>query len=162
MKVMDVKQTSSKKMFFYISASLVVMFATFLVIVKSTNQMPELLSFEVCQSYYLFSFMGLCATAYVLDTNGRTRKEAGYLLLFAVPTYITLYLLICMLVGGQSVPAIIIMLLIMVLVFVAAHFTYKYLIPKIMNIKNGYQVISFVYMIVILTTVLFISFHFMS
>ena len=67
-----------------------------------------------------------------------------------------------MLEGGQSVPAIIIMLLIMVLVFVAAHFTYKYLIPKIMNIKNGYQVISFVYMIVILTTVLFISFHFMS
>lgn len=154
------KYTSSKKMFFYISASLVVMFVTFLVIAKNTGMNEELFSLETCQSYYLFSFMGLSAVAYVIDTN--SRKEAGYLILFAVPTYITCYLFICMLVGNLKFPSIAIMILIMALVFFAMYLVYKYLMPKVLSIKNGYQIISFIYMIVILTVVLFISFGLMS
>ena len=154
------KRTSSKKLFFYISCSLILMFASFLIVAKATGDFEELFSVDFCQSYYLFSFMGLCAVAYVLDT--KTRKEAGLLMLFAMPFYTTCYFFICMLVGGKNFPDIAVMILAMALVFVGAFYTYKKVMPKILTIKNGYQTISFIYMIVYLTIVLFISFSMMA
>ena len=136
------------------------MFTTFLVLAKGTNEMANLYTIEMCQSYYLFTFMGLNAVSYVIDTNNR--KEAGFLMLFAVPFYITAYLFICMLIGEVIFPMIAVMILIMSLVFFGAYLIYKYIMPKILMIKNGYQTISFIYMIVVLTIVLFICFSLMS
>ena len=150
------RQLSSKKSFFYISNTIIACYFIFVLILYSNNQLPFLYSREVCGIYYLFSYLLLGAVLYVIDTH--TRKEPGFLTLFCLPVFTFFYLLGCLLCVGSDYPSFIVLILSISLLFILGFFINKYWIEKILVIKNGYQNILFIYVLVHLMIALYISF----
>lgn len=150
------RKLSSKKWFFYISNIVIICYFTFVLILFNSNQLPFLYSREACGIYYLFIYLLLSAVLYVIDTH--TRKEPGFLTLFCLPLFTLFYLLGCMMCSGKSYPSFIVLFLSIVLVFIFGFFINKYWIEKILSIKNGYQNILFIYILIHLMVALYISF----
>ena len=150
---------SSKKIFSFFSVSFIILLLIAMMIIYKSEIAPNLFTKEIGESYFLFGFMILFAVGYIIDSN--TRKEAGYVVLFAYPFYAIAYLGICSLIGGGSWINIVIILLSLILVLVLGYFIYKYLMPKILMMKYGYQTFLFLYVIIFLTTILFVSFNLM-
>ena len=149
-------KTSTKKLFFYISVSLVLCYFVFVLLVYNEGKFPELYNLEQSGLYYMFVYLLLVATNYVIDTQ--TRKEPAYLTLFCLPTFTLFYLSSVMLMSGVYWTIIVVLLLIMSLVYILGYYCYKKWIEKILMIKNGYDNILLAYVIIHLFIVLFVSF----
>ena len=147
---------SSKKMFFYISLSLIFAYFTFVLIAYNSGFLKELYTLENCSLYYMFAYVMLCAVSYIIDVG--TKKEPGFLTLFNLPAFSLIFILVIMILSGISWPFIILLFAVMSGVFILGYFCYNKWINKILLIKNGYENILFIYVIIHLFIVLFIVF----
>jgi len=154
------KNLSSKKWYFYISLCLLFLFSAFVVIAYGTKMLDVFCSKEVCSTYYLFTYLLVVAVMYWIDVQ--TRKEPAFLTIFALPAYTFIYLFLCILCSGMNYAALIVLCLVIVLVYVLCYIVNKYWIEKIMNIKNGYHNITFIYIMVHLLIVVYVSFKIFS
>ena len=153
-------KTSTKKLFFYISTSLILCYFLFVLLMYNSNQMSELYTLKQCGIYYMIVYLLLTATNYVIDTQ--TRKEPAFLTLFALPTFTLLFLLGMMLIAGSLWTLIVVLLLVVSLLYVFAYYAYKKWIEKILLIKNGYDNILMIYVILHLLVVLYIAFRLLN
>ena len=147
---------STKKLFFYISLSLVICYFTFVLIAYNSGILKELYTLENISLYYMFSYVLLVAVGYIIDIG--SRKEPGFLTLFFLPSCTLLFLLGMMLLANVMWTYILVMILVMLLVFILGYFCYNRWIEKILLIKNGYENILFLYIIIHLFIALFVVF----
>ena len=150
-------KTSTKKLFFYISVSLILCYFSFLLIVYNSNILPELYTLKDCGLYYMLIYVLLAATSYAIDIQ--TRKEPALLTLFCLPTFSLCYLLSMMLLANSLWTNIVVLVLVASLVYMLGYFCYKKWIEKIMLIKNGYDNILLAYVIIHVFVVLYVSFR---
>ena len=151
---------STKKLYFYISLSVVMCYFTFVLMAYNTGIAKELYTLEHISLYYMFAYVLLSAVCYIVDIG--SRKEPGFLTLFCLPTYTLLFLLGMMLLAGVAWPFIVVLVLVMVLVFMLGYFCYKKWIDRILSIKNGYDNILFIYVIIHLFIALFVVFKILN
>lgn len=149
-------KASSKKLFLYISLSALIGYFVIALLAYNTNAMPDLYTMDKCSIYYIVVYLLLVATAYFLDTQ--SRKEPGFLTLFSIPAYSGFFLLGLMMIANINWSYMIVLLLVIGLLYIAGYFCYKKWIEKIMLIKNGYENILMIYVIIHLFVVLFIAF----
>lgn len=150
-------KTSTKKLFFYISISLIMCYFLFVLFAYNANIMSSLYTLEQVNFYYMIVYVLLSATLYIIDTQ--TRKEPAFLTLFCLPAYTFLFMLGMMLLAGIEWPFFVVLILAIFLVYLFGYIINKKWIEKIMMIKNGYDNILFVYVILHLFVVLFIVFQ---
>ena len=148
------KYLSSKKMFTYISLCVVLLYFMFVLITYET--LPMLHNIETCSIYHTFAYLLLAAVGYVIDTQ--SRKEPGFITLFTLPGFSLIYLLTSMIFTGTKYNLIIVMCLAMIIVFVLGYLVYKKWIIKVLNIKNGYPNILFIYVLIHTLIVLYFGF----
>ena len=150
-------QLSSKKLFFYISLSFVLCYFCFVIIAYSSKWAPVLYDIKTCSSYYMFTYLLLAMISYAIDTQ--TRKEPAFLTLFCLPAFTTIYLMVCVLFSGVGIPNIMLLLVVMAAIFILGYIVYKKWIIKVLEIKNGYPNILFIYTVFHLMIALYISFE---
>ena len=150
------KNISSKKSFFYISAVSLLLYALFVLIVFNTEDLPVLYDVKTCSSYYLFSYIALVAVLYCIDVH--TRKEPGFLTLYCLPLFTTVFVFLALLSTGNSYQVFIVLLLSISLLYILGYICDKYWMKKILTIKNGYVNIVFFYIIIHLMVALYITF----
>ena len=149
-------KASRKKLFLYISLSALIGYFVVVLFAYNANLLPDLYTMDKCSIYYIIVYLLVVATAYYLDTQ--SRKEPGFLTLFSIPAYSGLFLLGFMMIAGINWSYMIVLLLVIGLLYIAGYFCYKKWIEKIMLIKNGYENILMIYVIIHLFVVLFIAF----
>ena len=149
-------KASRKKLFLYISLSTLIGYFVIVLLAYNSNLLPDLYTMEKCSIYYIIVYLLLVATAYFLDTQ--SRKEPGFLTLFSLPAYSGLFLLGLMMIANINWSYMIVLLLVIGLLYIAGYFCYQKWIEKIMLIKNGYENILMIYVIIHLFVVLFIAF----
>ena len=137
---------SSKKMFFYISLSLIFAYFTFVLIAYSGGVLKELYTLENCNIYYIFSYVMLVAVMYMIDIG--TRKEPAFLTLFYMPIISFTIMFIMMVLAGISWPFYIILIVVFACLFALGYWCYKRWINKILMLKIGYENILFFYIII--------------
>ena len=115
---------------------------------------------EKCSIYYIKVYLLVVATAYFLDTQ--SRKEPGFLTLFSIPAYSGFFLLGLMMIANINWSYMIVLLLVIGLLYIAGYFCYKKWIDKILLIKNGYDNILFIYVIIHLFIALFVVFKILN
>lgn len=147
---------SSKKLYFYISLSLIFTYFTFALIAYNAQIIKELYTLEYCSLYYLFAYVLLSGISYIVDIG--SKKEPGFLTLFCLPAYSFIFLFAMMLLTGVSWPFLILLVLVFGTIFGLGYYCYKHLISKIFNFKIGYDNTIFIYVIVHLFIVLLIAF----
>ena len=139
-------KASSKKLFLYISLSALIGYFVIVLLAYNSNLLPDLYTMDKCSIYYIIVYLLVVATAYFLDTQ--SRKEPGFLTLFSIPAYSGLFLLGFMMIAGINWSYMIVLLLVIGLLYIAGYFCYKKWIEKIMLIKNGYENILMIYVII--------------
>ena len=156
MKVKMMNKTSTKKLFFYISISLVLCYFLFVLFAYNANVLTALYTLEAVNFYYITVFVLLSATLYMVDTQ--TRKEPAFLTLFCLPAITFLFALGMMLLASVTWYYYIVLILVIVLVYLLGYIVNKKWIEKIMSIKNGYDNILMGYVVLHLFIVLFMVF----
>ena len=151
------KKISSKKWFFYVSLMFLLCYAIFVLIAYNSKSLGVLYDVKTCGSYYLFSYLILSAVLYAVDTH--TRKEPAFLTLFCLPLYTYIFIILCLISMGYTYGFYIIVTLLIILLYIISFIMKKYLIPKIMTMRNGYANILFFYVIAHLMVALYISFR---
>ena len=111
-------KTSTKKLFFYISISLVLCYFLFVILAYNANVLTVLYTLEETNFYYITVYVLLAATLYMLDTQ--TRKEPAFLTLFCLPAITLLFMLGMMLLGGETWHYYIVLILVISLVYLFA------------------------------------------
>ena len=144
---------SSKKMFFYISLSLIFTYFTFVLIAYSNGILKELYTLENCSLYYVFSYVIIVAVMYMIDIG--TKKEPAFLTLFYLPIISFVFMLAMMILACVSWPFFIILTAIFTGLFALGYWCYKKWINKILMLKIGYENIIFFYILLHLFLVLF-------
>ena len=147
---------STKKLFLYISLSVVLTYFLVVLFAYNAKTLTNLYTLESCGFYYVAVYLLLSATSYFIDTQ--SRKEPGYLTLFCFPAYTCVFLLGMMIIGNIGWQYIVALMLVIVLLYILGYYCYKKWIDKIMLIKNGYENILMIYVIIHLFVVLFIAF----
>lgn len=147
---------SIKKIFLYISLSIILTYFCFVLICYNAGTFNELYSLNTCSIYYITVYLLLAATTYCIDIN--SRKEPALLTLFCLPIYSAIFLLSFMMMGAVEWYLIILMLLTIGILYILGYYCYKKWIEKILLVKNGYENILMIYDILHLFTVLFIAF----
>lgn len=153
-------KASTKKLFFYISVCLVLCYFIFVLLAYNSGILTSLYTLKECGMYYIFAYTMLSAVAYFIDIQ--TRKEPAFLTLFCLPAYTYLFMLGIMFIAGISWDFMIVLTLVMFLVYILGYLCYKKWIEKILLIKNGYENILFVYIVIHLCLALFITFRMTS
>ena len=148
------KYLSSKKLFTYISLSIVLLYFVFVMV--TYESIPVLHSKEIASIYYTFTYLLLAAVGYIIDTQ--SRKEPAFITLFTLPGFTFIYLLMSMIFMNSNYPLIVVLILIMVVVFLLGYLVYKKWIERILLIKNGYQNILFLYVIIHTMIALYFAF----
>ena len=151
---------SSKKMYFYISLSLVFIYFTVVLFAYNAQTFKELYTLEYCSLYYVFGYILLSAIAYIIDIG--SRKEPGFLTLMCLPVYSFVFLLGMMMLAGVYWTYMVLLLIIFGLFLLLGIYCYKHWIHKILFIKNGYDNILFLYVLIHLFIVLFIAFKMLN
>ena len=154
------RNISTKKLFFYVSLSLVICYFTFVLIAYNGGFLKELYTLEYISLYYMFAYVLLAAVNYIIDIG--SRKEPGYLTLFCLPAYTFLFLMGMMLLAGISWTYFIVLILVISLIYILGYICYKKWIEKILLIKNGYDNILFIYVILHLFIALFVVFKILN
>ena len=149
-------KTSTKKLFFYISISLVLCYFLFVIFAYNANVLTVLYTLEEVSFYYITAYVLLSATLYTVDTQ--TRKEPGFLVMFCLPAITFLFMLGMMLLAGITWQFYIVLILVIFLVYLLGYLVNKKWIEKIMMIQHGYDYILLGYVILHLFIVLFIVF----
>ena len=149
-------KTSTKKLFFYISITLVLVYFLFVLFAYNAKILPVLYTLEQVNFYYMVIYVLLSATLYTIDTQ--TRKEPAYLTLFCLPLYTFLFMLGMMFLAKIAWQYIVVLVLVILLLYLLGYLVNQKLIEKIMMIKNGYNNILLVYVMMHLFVVLFIVF----
>ncbi len=147
---------STKKVFLYISLSLVLSYFVFVLFAYVGQSFSELYSLESCGIYYMVVYIFLVATSYFFDTQ--SRKEPALLILFALPAYTLIFLSGLMIIGKTDWQYIVVLFLVVSLLYILGYYCYKKWIEKILLIKNGYENILMIYVMIHLFIVLFIAF----
>lgn len=128
----------------------------FIFICWQTGVLPKLYDSETVETYYFIVLMSFAGVAYALDT--KHRKKPCYLVLFAIPLYAMIYTLLAqMSVDFYSIQTILVVF-VFGCVFLFGHYCYKYLMPKMMQVKHLYNIFSFLYTIIGLTIVVCVTF----
>ena len=148
--------TSTKKLYTYISLTLVMAYFIFVLLMFNSNELKELYNLQTSGFYYLFVYVLLVAVGYVIDTQ--TRKEPAFITLFTVPAFSLLLLLGMFIMGNVFWVFYIILCVVILALYILAIFCYKKWINKIMLIKRGYENILLAYVIIHVFVVLFVAF----
>lgn len=151
------KNISSKKWFFYISLTSLLCYSLFVFIAYNTSIFPVLYDAKTCSTYYLFSYLIATAMLYAIDTN--TRKEPAFLTLFCLPAITCIFLILTLFSCGYNYTFYIVLLLFISLIYILSYVINKYLITKILAIKNGYANILFIYVVLHLMIGIYLSFR---
>jgi len=149
------KNINAKRTYAYFSLSAVLLYGIFLIISKYFNFFSNLLTKEICLGYYLYLFLLISGVGYAIDSN--SRKDPAYNTLFILPVYALLFITICIICSGLDIAYIILTILIALAVEIGAYFFNRYVIPKLMTIKNGYQLFLFLYTSAFLTIIAIIA-----
>lgn len=149
-------KTSTKKIFLYISLSIVLVYFCFVLICYNANILEELYDLKTSSIYYVTVYLMLVAVCYWIDSQ--SRKEPGFLTFFCLPAYSGLFLLAIMMMNGTNWQFIVILLLVILLLYIGGYYCFKKPIEKLLLIKNGYENIMMLYDIIHLFIVLFIAF----
>ena len=100
MRVKTMNKPSTKKLFFYISISLVLCYFLFVVLAYNANVLTVLYTLAEVNFYYITVYVLLSATLYIVDTQ--TRKEPAFLTLFYLPIISFVIVLVMMILVGIS------------------------------------------------------------
>ena len=148
--------TSTKKLYTYISLTLVMAYFIFVLLMFNSNELKELYNLQTSGFYYMFVYVLLVAVGYVIDTQ--TRKEPAFITLFTVPAFSLLLLLGMFIMGNVFWVFYIILCVVILALYILGIFCYKKWINKIMLIKRGYENILLAYVIIHVFVVLFVAF----
>ncbi len=151
---------STKKLFFYISISLVLCYFLFVLFAYNAGVIPVLYTLEEAGFYYITVYVLLAATLYTVDTQ--TRKEPAFLVLFCLPAITFLFMLGMLLLVGITWQFYIVLILVIFLVYLFGYIVNQKWIEKIMMIQHGYDYILLGYVILHLFIVLFIVFKILN
>ena len=149
--------SSTKKLFTYISLTLVIGYFVFVLWMYNSHQLTDLYDPSKTSFYYIFVYILLVAVGYMIDIQ--TRKEPAFISLFAVPAFSLFLLLGLFAMCGLNWPYFIILCLIIILLYILGFFCYKRWISKILTIKNGYENILFGCVILHILVVLLVAFN---
>lgn len=94
------KNISFKKRFFYISITCLLCYSLFVLLVYNAQELEVLYNIKTCGTYYLFSYLIASAVLYVVDVN--TRKEPAFLVLFCLPAFTCIFLILSLLSAGYT------------------------------------------------------------
>ena len=151
---------SSKKMYFYISLSLVFAYFSFVLLAYNGGFLPELYSLKDVSLYYVFAYVLLAAVSYIIDIG--SRKEPAFLTLFCLPTYSLIFLFGMMILIGIFWTSYILLFLIFAVIYALGYQCYIKWIERILIIKNGYDNILFGYVVIHIFIVLFVVFKMLN
>ena len=151
---------STKKLFFYISISLVLCYFLFVLFAYNAGVISVLYTLEEAGFYYITVYVLLAATLYTVDTQ--TRKEPAFLVLFCLPAITFLFMLGMLLLVGITWQFYIVLILVIFLVYLFGYIVNQKWIEKIMMIQHGYDYILLGYVILHLFIVLFIVFKILN
>ena len=88
---------SAKKLYSYISLTLVLMYFIFVLLMYNNNDLPVLYDLKNCGFYYMFVYILLVGVGYFIDTQ--TRKEPALITLFTIPAFSFILLLAFFIMG---------------------------------------------------------------
>lgn len=150
-----------KRLFFVSIISLLIIYIILLVFDNIYNFSPFLISKDICQTYYMITFVTISAISYILDTIKKDRD--GYLTLYLFPVLVIGFLFIDLLVMNSNYYDYILLILLLMIWLLLDYFVVKkHLLMKI-NMNEKLYFWSYVlYYIVVLTLSVVISFFILN
>ena len=139
------KEGTVKKLFLYISLSVILCYFVFAILMYTNNSFKEIYTLSDCSLYYIIVYALLTAVSYYIDTL--SKKEPGLLTLIALPIYSFLFLFAMMLIASCEWFYVLISFVILAAVLVAGFIVYKKVIMKILLKKNAYENVLLAYTI---------------
>ena len=146
-----------KNVYALISVGAVTIYALFLFICYQTNILKSLYNVETVEFYYMFTLMGFGGVSYVLDVNNR--KQPGFLVLYIMPIHIFYFFSAVLMAIGVSLFYIFVILGACLAMELLGFIIDKYLMEKIINLRNGYPIILLIYDVFFLTVSVIVGFN---
>lgn len=152
--------SSTKKLYTYISLTLILAYFVFILWMYNSNQLNELYDIKQVGFYYIFAYILFVGVGYMIDTQ--TKREPAFITLFTIPSFSFILLLGMFIMDGVFWLYYVLLCLIILLLYILGYLCYKKWISKVITLKIGYENILFIYIIIHIFVVLIVAFSTMN